>query len=102
MTPYNPQRDIISSKGVSADAPQRDLCGREGALQLAAELDEWWHARGYPQVRHWIESRRIPTQGTHNMTWCVRSNLINGVPPPKTGERAPKWVGVRIYREGKP
>jgi hypothetical protein len=30
-------------------------CTREGAEALAANLDAYWHKRGFSQVRHWAE-----------------------------------------------
>jgi hypothetical protein len=94
---YDPARHIVPARPVKADEKPRNLTAREGAVQLAAELDDWWHSRGFLHVHHWIESKRIPTQGTHNMTWCVRSNLVGGMPPAIPGAPT-KWAGP-IKRE---
>jgi hypothetical protein len=58
---------------------------------LARELDHWWHSRGYTQVKHWVElthvaklrRHRSDIIGTDSLVWCVRSNLVNGLPPSK-------------------
>lgn len=65
----------------------RDLSSERGATALARELDAWWHTRGFPQVHHWIERAADFTEaksGDRNgvpCVWCVKSNLINGLPP---------------------
>lgn len=73
---------------------ERDLTTMTGAELLAQELDEWWHSRGYPQVKHRVESLRVSKLRAHGKTsistrldkqtsiWCVRSNLVGGLPPP--------------------
>ena len=33
-----------------------------GAEMLALKLDQWWHSRGYTQVRHWIEVAPVTEQ----------------------------------------
>jgi hypothetical protein len=81
---YQPERDEVPVEAV--DRP-RPLCSRVGAALLAAELDHWWHSRGYPQVRHtvvhtyyrsWRERRDAEER---EGVWTVRSNLVNGLPP---------------------
>jgi hypothetical protein len=75
----------------------RELSTREGAEQLARQLNEYWRGAGYPLAEHWIESRRVAALRKKNMRvplgqlpgdesatlWCVRSNLVNGLPPTK-------------------
>ena len=34
---------------------------RKGAEALARKLDAYWHAKGHPQVRHWVERQRHRT-----------------------------------------
>lgn len=63
------------------DGPGPDYCSRKGAEALAAKLDAYWHDQGYPQVAHWIE-QVISKRGGRLKCWCVRSNLIHGLPPP--------------------
>ena len=48
------------------------------AFKFAAELDEWWHKKGYPTVRHTVEP--INVRGRGNIC-IVRSNLVRGLPP---------------------
>ena len=84
---YRPDRDSVPS--VSAPRTSRNLTSRDGAEQLAAELNEWWSSRGYPSVKHWAEwigFARLPGKRLGNIekssgTWVVKSNLHNGLPP---------------------
>jgi hypothetical protein len=71
----------------NAPAPRatRDLTTQAGAETLAAELNAWWHRRGYTNVQHWAEwlafaRKRGDQLGRSSGTWVVRSNLINGMP----------------------
>jgi hypothetical protein len=63
----------------------RDLISREGAEILAYELNAYWRQRGYTEAQHWIEPLRAGNwHGTgtkQTPIWCVRSNLIGGLPP---------------------
>jgi hypothetical protein len=87
MSGYHPARDIIPA--VQPPRATRELCTESGATQLAADLDAWWHSRGYTSVRHWPEwlafarttGKRSDQLGRSSGTWIVRSNLVNGMPP---------------------
>jgi hypothetical protein len=66
----------------------RDLISREGAEILAYELSAYWHQRGHTEVKHWIVPLRAGnwhSTGTGEAKqapiWCVRGNLIGGLPP---------------------
>ena len=64
-----------------------DTTTRDGAEALARKLDAYWHAKGFPQVRHWAELQRnvtaeAPILGSE--IWVVRSNLVRGRPPRST------------------
>jgi hypothetical protein len=83
-THYRPDRDVVAQGMAKID---RDLSSEEGARLLAYELDQWWHARGFTQVQHWIEHRfyqpkRSGAEGKDRAgIWAVKSNLVNGLPP---------------------
>ena len=88
-TRYRPDRDIVACEPADAKA-DRDHLSQAGADALARKLDDWWHTRGYPQVRHWAERATMadgpPRLKTKNGTtaaglWVVRSNLVSGMPP---------------------
>lgn len=93
---YDPARDVAAPK---ACGTARELNSKTGAAQLAAELNHWWHSRGYPEVQHWIESFRaashrragridtIETDHDDRRLWCVKSNLVNGLPPKPSKEQ---------------
>jgi hypothetical protein len=86
-------RDIVSQTRVSdcdvglprrppkAAIGQRDHSTRANALALAAQLNAWWHARGYPQARFWLDPVPIRTTPRAALVWVVRNNLVNGLPP---------------------
>jgi hypothetical protein len=85
-THYRPDRDVVAQSALKIDA---NLSSEEGARLLAYELNEWWHARGFPQVQHWIEHRLYqPKHGKESKEragiWTVKSNLVNGLPPRQT------------------
>jgi hypothetical protein len=87
--PYRPTHDIVPSR--ASHGKGLDLVTREGAEHMVRELDEWWHSRGFPQVKHWADyatARRVHTRKKDGKTveedhrfWAVRSNLVNGLPP---------------------
>jgi hypothetical protein len=64
-------------------------CTRKGAEALAARLDAYWHAQGYPHVRHWVEPisasewqrEKTANELANLRAFAVRSNLVNGMPP---------------------
>jgi hypothetical protein len=59
--------------------PYEDLMSGAGASRLADMIRAYWRDRGYT-----IEVRVIDTTTTTKTgpIFCVRSNLINGLPPP--------------------
>ena len=70
----------------------RDLISQEGAETLARELNDYWRQRGYAEAQHWIEPMRAGNWHRTGETrqapiWCVRSNLIRGLPPKADGPR---------------
>jgi hypothetical protein len=82
-------------------------CTREGAEALAANLDAYWHKRGFPQVRQWVERqpwadgpppRCVSAAGL----WIVRSNLVRGMPPamPKPTRGARQDAAQRLRWPG--
>lgn len=50
----------------------------------ARELREYWHSRGFPQVRAFAVQKDAggPFDSTRSrFFWSVESNLVNGLPP---------------------
>lgn len=45
----------------------------------AARLQRYWHARGYPMARFWVDDRGRREDG--RVMYTVRSNLVGGLPP---------------------
>jgi hypothetical protein len=88
MSGYDPQHDIIAGETIKSG---RDLFTRTVATAQAAELNTWWHLRGYPTVEHWVEqvplARYIrPSKARRKGgVWVVRSNLVSGLPPKPAG-----------------
>ena len=80
---YDPRRHVTPASAAPPEA--RNLTSYEGASELALELDDWWHSRGYPQVRHTVVTvkqrvvERDDDHGAH--VFCVRSNLVRVLPP---------------------
>jgi hypothetical protein len=85
--PYDPTRELEAVP--PAREVTRDHCSRIGAERLARELDEWWHSRGHPHVRHIVTlAQRVPKKSQQGSdeepsgkVWVVRSNLVGGLPP---------------------
>jgi hypothetical protein len=66
--------------------PDDDLLTYAGAEELRQRLDEYWRERGYNGVRHWIVTARVRSdkeEHHHHLYYCIRSNLIAGLPPRK-------------------
>ncbi|KKK90474.1 hypothetical protein LCGC14_2722660 [marine sediment metagenome] len=62
-----------------------DHLSEDGARKLAERLTAYWDQRGPGTHRFWVE-----TCHTYSGHWifCVRSNLVRGLPPDETDERA--------------
>lgn len=82
MKRYRPDRDIVPCVPASQE-PGPDLLRLEGAAKLAQRLDDWWHSRGFPQVKHTVVSGYRTGKGSASREYVmmVRSNLVNGLPP---------------------
>jgi hypothetical protein len=63
-----------------------DYNTRRGAEAVAAAVRAYWTERGCFSVQTWIESGPFKgSEYTHPYTlWCVRSNLVNGLPPARS------------------
>ena len=72
---YNPTRNTCPSTPATQEI---DWMSREGAQQLAHDLDHWWHSRGFTTVHHAVVPKQVNRVGS---VWLVRSNLVNGLPP---------------------
>ena len=62
--------------------PLSDACSRLGAQFLAARLQAYWSSA--PGVEVWVWKAAHNTARAYNEPrelWCVRSNLVNGLPP---------------------
>jgi hypothetical protein len=55
---------------------------QKGAMALAKRLEAYWHDRGFPAARFWVEpiEERFEKIGTFEI-YRVMSNLVNGMPP---------------------
>jgi hypothetical protein len=55
---------------------------QKGAMALAKRLEQYWHDRGYPTARFWVEpiEERFDKVGTFEL-YRVVCNLIDGLPP---------------------
>ncbi len=53
------------------------LSNKEAAQEMADTVANWWHSRGYTQVRTWLEKReRISPYGTKlQPDYLVRGNI---------------------------
>jgi hypothetical protein len=58
---------------------RKNFCNRQGAELLAFEIQEFWHKRGYTQVRAEVVLGPRSNKGGH--VAVVRTNLVNGLPP---------------------
>lgn len=65
-----------------------DNLTQDGARELAARLDAYWHARGATHVKHRVEPKQLTTRDAQKLwgnsraaIYVVRSNLVNGSPP---------------------
>ena len=60
----------------------RDESTFEGAKNLAINIERIWRTRGYYGIQTWVEDA---TSGNDIRDhWVVRSNMVNGYPPPNT------------------
>ena len=63
-----------------------DYLSAAGAQFLAEKIKAYWHEQGCLNVRTWIvTSKNLAAEDNPGdkpvSTWCVRSNLVNGLPP---------------------
>ncbi|WP_234686091.1 hypothetical protein [Bradyrhizobium monzae] len=71
------------SAGLTRHDPRKgDTLSRRGASELARQLQNHWHGRGYYAARFWAEPivERFGKLGTHEV-YRVACNLVNGLPP---------------------
>lgn len=70
------------------DIPADNL-SRDGAIELALRLDAWWQRRGARTVEHWVVPEPLTAEaarkgwGSNRAIYVVKSNLVNGLPPPR-------------------
>ena len=55
-----------------------DHLTERGALQLAKRLAKYWAK--YPTAKFRVVELKHPRRPGESL-WCVRSNMVNGVPP---------------------
>lgn len=67
-----------------------------GAMALAKQLTEYWHARGYLSARFWtVPIGRFEKVGTYEV-YTVKSNLRNGSPPVQKRGLISDWDSVMV------
>jgi len=59
-----------------------DSLTRRGAEFLASRLRNYWREQGSSTISVWIEPAG-PAAHPRASVWVVRSNLVNGNPPPE-------------------
>jgi len=78
-----------SARPDQSSAPSRraETLSQKGAMALAARLEAYWRAQGYPAARFWAEpiGERFAKVGTYDL-YRVASNLVNGLPPRYAGD----------------
>ncbi|MBP0463599.1 hypothetical protein J5Y09_06735 [Roseomonas sp. PWR1] len=52
----------------------KSATSREGSARIAAQIEAFWLERGYV-----VKADAMATEGG---VWIVRTNLVNGLPPP--------------------
>ena len=75
-----PQAIAQAEPGVSLSM---DYLTQAGAAILAEQLRTYWRAADHGAVEVWIFKMpwAAPRPRAQPAYWCVRSNLINGLPP---------------------
>jgi hypothetical protein len=63
-----------------------DWCGESGAKSIANKIREYWAKRG-KEVKILLE--RGPVAGRGKPLWCVRSDMVGGLPIGESEELAP-------------
>lgn len=76
-----------NSQNEQGKTPKLDsLTSHQGAQILADRVALYWAARGHSSVQVWTW-KAPPVGEPHgrnrykHVVWCVRSNLVNGLPP---------------------
>jgi hypothetical protein len=74
----------VNGEGVVMSEPGDYNC-RKGAEAIAAAVRAYWTAQGHTQVQTWVIPKTKKLNGEaseqRDVVWCVRSNLVNGLPP---------------------
>lgn len=75
-------RTAMPSGTTRSGGASPDTLSQKGALALAKRLQDYWHKRGYTEVRFWTEplGERFSKVGTYEL-YRVVCNLVNGKPP---------------------
>jgi hypothetical protein len=64
---------------------QQDWSSENGAAALATRIMAVWREAGHDNVVAWVE--RVSSRSDKGSVYGVKSNLVNGLPPPKAIDR---------------
>lgn len=73
------------------EGPALDPLGSQSdSVALVYEIEDYWRAKGHRGVRVWIEGHVTGTRpdGSLKTIFVIRSNLVNGWPPPELDQAA--------------
>jgi hypothetical protein len=59
-----------------------DYLTEEQAGKLAKQIAQFWHDKGHSGVRVWVEKFVSGPEARITNSFCVRSNLVRGMPQP--------------------
>lgn len=62
-----------------------DFCDNDGAQKLKAKIEEYWTTRGFDVSIDLVDAGFVPAMRSARTD--VRSNMKNGMPPRKKGQR---------------
>jgi hypothetical protein len=75
-----------------------DFCDQEGARKLKAKIEEYWATRGFDVSINLVDAGFVPAMRSARTD--VRSNMVNGMPPRKKGNRQAEIGKPSSYTRG--
>lgn len=77
-----PDKTQLEDSHNERKTPAPNTTSQQGAMLLAKRLERYWHKRGYPAARFWVEpiGERFAKVGTYEL-YRVACNLVKGLPP---------------------
>ncbi len=74
-------KNTAKTKNGEKPNPLHDWTTETPAHVMMAWIESYWKERGFKNVKFWLEKVYIKAHSGSRDNLCIRSNLVNGLPP---------------------